>query len=75
MNRIDKIIHRLIELLTGSRADELEKEMNGMGGVDRQKAREVWMDERLKSYLASAAVATITMVLTKLLDRWLPKEA
>jgi len=75
MGHIERIISRLIELVTGTRADALEVEMSKLGGAERNQVREAWTEEKVKGYIAGAAVAAAMLMLNLVLDRYLPREA
>jgi hypothetical protein len=75
MGHIERIIGRLIELVTGSRADALEVEMSKLAGAEKHQVREAWMTEKAKGYIAGAAVAAVMMMLNLVLDKYLPREA
>lgn len=73
MDRIERILKRLIELVTGTRADILEVEMSKLHGEEKSRVREAWAEEKAKSYIAGAAVAAGMLLLNFLLNRWLPE--
>ena len=75
MSRIEAILKRVIELVTGTRADALEVEMSKLAGDERRQVREAWVEEKVKGYVAGAALAGFMMLLNVALDRWFPKEA
>ena len=62
-------VHRLLELLTGSRARELERELERASDEMKTKAREAWVEELAKSRLACIIAGLLTVFADRLIVR------
>jgi hypothetical protein len=73
MHRCKKTVLRLIELLTGERADRLEVAYSKAPPEERAQARDQYVEEKAKSRLTALATAAALLMATYIIEKLLPE--